>query len=944
MGRHAGERVEPNDSQPKGDPTPTPDTQPASVPVSAPATAVAPASPDGAAVAVPAPVPPAPPVARPPRGRLRVYFGASAGVGKTFAMLADAAARRQAGVDVVVGVIESHGWRETAAAALGFATIPPQVFESRGAKLHEFDIDAALARRPTLLLVDELSHLNVAGARHARRWQDVQELLDAGISVATTLDVQHLESLNDVVERITGVEERERVPDDILERADEVVLIDLPAEETLARLHGGTFLAPRLARAPEGFYTLPNLVALRELALRVTAERVHAQVQAFRDARLDAPMVPSRERLLVCIGPTPLSARLVRSARRMAGSLQAEWIAAFVEPANRAPDERDRAHVADNLRLAELLGAEAMTVKGFDVVDEIVAIARLRNVTKIIVGKPFAPPWSRFWRGTLVDRLVAKSGTIDVYVINGDPGDERERPRRRGWSWRSYAWAMIPVGVGTSLCWWLGGEALMEGRPPLAPVYVCLIYLFAVAVVGLRRERGPAIFAAVVSFLAFEALAYFGLLSDRFRFDRPGYLAAFAAIMAVGLLVSSLTRRLQNQIEAAYQREARTAALHAMSRDLATSRGLAGILAAAERHGGQMFGCAIAISLPAADGRLGVRQGDPGRVPPGSPDAVACQWAFIHGRPCGSGTDTFARIDGLHVPLATARGTLGVLSLFAGPQAQLAHTERRNLVEAFAHQIALAVESDNLAAQATRAELDIKTERWRNALLSSVSHGLRTPLAAITGAASGLVEQDTLLDADARRTLATTIAEESEHMAHLVRNLLDMTRLEGGGLNLKRAPHLIEDVVGGSLTVLERRLAGRELRVDVPADVPPVPLDGILIQEVLVNLIDNALKYTPPGSPLEVRARRVGDEVEVRVADRGPGIEADEREKVWDKFYRGAAQAQQTGVGLGLAICRGIVGAHGGRTWAENRAGGGAEFCFTLPMAAAGSPAASRSG
>jgi len=870
------------------------------------------------------------------KGRLRIYFGAAPGTGKTCAMLRDAHVRaRELAAEgapvagVLVGAIETHGWPETAGLLAGLDALPPRRVEHRGATLQEFDLDAALLRRPALVVVDELAHGNAPGSRHARRWQDVRELTDAGLTVWTTLNVQHLESLANVVERVVGVEVRERVPDDVLERADELIMVDVPPDELLRRVRG----AEHYRAPPEAHLALPQLVALRELALRIAAERAHAHALVVRGRAAGLAAGPAAERLLVCIGARAADARLVRAARRMAAGLQVPWLVVYLEPLDGARlDEEERIAAVQNLRLGELLGAEALTLSGLDLAGEVLALARLRHVGRIVVGKPLRRPWWRRLNPDLVDELVHRADDIDVHVISGEAetapavlsATARRRRRRTRTAWRDHGFALLLVALATLISLLLTGVLTLGGH--------CLVYMLAVVMAASRGRWFPAAVAAAVAALAFWLL----VVPAGPGGARAAHGLGIAALLATGVGAGVLGARLRRRVAAAAQREARTAALHAMSRDLAAVRGAVPLLTAAVRHLQAAFSWPVALLMPDPAGRLAVQAGDAARCPSGSPDLVAAQWAFANARPAGLGTGTLDRVAGLHVPLVAGRGTVGVLSLYPAHRGQAALPERRQLVEAFAHQVALAVESDQLAVRAQQAQVEAEGERLRGALLSSVSHDLRTPLAAITGAATGLVEQDHLLDAASRRELALTIAEQGEHLARLVANLLDMVRVEAGKLRLTRLPHVLEDVIGAALTVLERALHGRAVIVEVPGELPTVPLDPILIQQVLVNLIENALKYSPAGSGLDVAAAREGDAVRVEVRDRGPGLAIDEVERVFEKFYRGSAQAGTAGVGLGLSICRGIVEAHGGRCWAANREGGGAVFAFTLPLAVGG--------
>lgn len=857
--------------------------------------------------------PPDPGVARP--GRLTIFLAPATGAGATSAMLMDALALRAAGIEVVAGAIDTHGWPGTQLLLAQLETLPPRLVDQRGGHLAAFDLDAALARRPRLVLLDDLAAGNPPGCRHAQRWQDARELLEAGIDVHATLEVGRLESLAHVVEGIVGHVARDRVPDDVLERADDLELVDVPTHDLLRRMRA----APAPREAPLG---LQQIDAMRELALRVVADRLRARGER------EGVQGRSGERLLVCIDSSPLSTRVVRAARRMAGLLQAELIAIYVETAaQRRQSEPRRLVTIENLRLAELLGAEVVTLTGDDVAEEVLAFARRRGITRIVVGKAARSHWRGLVDPTLAWRLVRSSGPIDVYVVNGDAASPSERVaeerRERGQTpWGGYAIAALAVVAATLVCY--------PVQTILSLVNVSMVYLLAVVLVASRGLVGPAVFATVAGMLAFDYVYIYPYFA--FSFRQTEYILAFGAILIVGLLVSTLTIRLRHQLESAYQREAQTAALHACSRDLAIAPGLEQILETATHHAGLMFSCPVALLLPGPDRRVLFRSGDASRCRPGTPTMIAAQWAFTNSRPAGPGTGTLRRIEALVTPLVASRGTVGVLALFRTARHPLDDPARRNAVEAFAHLVALAIERDILASEAQVARVDAESERLRNALLSSVSHDLRTPLAAITGAASSLYEHDALLDPESRRELARTIAEEGDQLNRLVHNLLDMTRLEGGKVRLRREPHPLEDLIGSTLIVMERRLRERTVELRIAPDLPAVPLDGILIQEVLINLIENALKYTPADSPITIGASAGDDHARITVEDRGPGIEASERERVFEKFYRGSTHGHKPGVGLGLAICRGVIEAHGGRIHVESARPHGAVFVITLPL------------
>jgi two-component system sensor histidine kinase KdpD len=867
--------------------------------------------------------------ARKARGKLKVFFGAAAGVGKTYAMLEAARARLAAGVDVVIGWVETHGRAETEALLPGLERLPPRTIEYRGATLREFDLDAALARRPVLILVDELAHTNAPGSRHAKRWQDVRELLESGIDVYSTLNVQHLESLNDVVARVTGVPTRETVPDSILEQADEVELVDLSPDDLIQRLRDGKVYVPAQAgEAVRKFFRKGNLIALRELALRTTAARVDAQMEVYRRDHAVPATWPVAERILVCVSPSPLAARVVRAARRMAAGLHAEWVVVNVEPpATSRPSEADRDRVIQTLRLAEQLGAETVTLTGHDVAAEILAYARRRNVTRIVLGKPARPRWRELLFGSVVNELVRQSGDIDVYVITGEhegpqlPATKRPAPSV---DWGSYGQAAGIAAVSTAVAWAM--------FPYFAPANLIMVYLLGTVLTAARLGRGPAILASVLSVAAFDFFFVAPYLS--FAVSDTEYIVTFVVMLGLAVLISTLTARIRGQAEAARQRERRTAALYAMTRDLVSQRGLDELLRAATRHIAEVFGSRVVVFLPDRDGRLVRRAGE---LAPGTDEASehgVAQWVQDHGQMAGRGSPTLPGARALYVPLPASRGTVGVLGVEPPAGEVLGTPEQLHLLETFAAQTALAIERVALVDEAQQARLRSETERLRNSLLSAVSHDLRTPLATITGSASALVEGEATLDPATRRELAQAIEDEADRLNRLVHNLLEMTRLESGGIRVHKDWHPLEEVVGSALARMEKRLGKRRVVITLPRDLPLVPLDPLLIEQVLINLLDNAVKYTPDDTPIEISASVEDHVAWVAIADRGPGFASGEEARIFDKFYRGQDAGARSGAGLGLAIARGIVEVHGGRITAERRPGGGALFRFTLPMAA----------
>ena len=862
------------------------------------------------------------------RGKLKVFFGMSAGVGKTYAMLEEARKRAAEGLDVLVGYAEPHIRPDTEAVLVALDILPYKLVEYRGATLKEFDLDAALARRPAVCCVDELAHTNAPGLRHPKRWQDIDELLTAGIDVYTTLNVQHLESMNDLVERITGVRVRETLPDAVFDAADEVELVDIAPDELLERFREGRIYRPEQAeRAARHFFTKGNLIALRELALRKTAERVDEQVQQYRrDERL-RHIVPASEKVLVCVGPSPLSGRLVRSARRLAWGLRAKLVAVSVEPEAGVTPGSLTEGLAANLKLAEELGADVVTLTGRRVATEVLAYALTHNVTKIVVGKPDRPRWREVLFGSVVDDLIRGSGEIDVYVIRG-ASEAATRPstavaRPAAHDWPGYAAAVAVVALVTLISWPLFHRFGVENEN------VLMLYLLGVLLVATRRSRGAALLTGTLSVAAFDFVFappfYTFSISDR------QYAVTFVVMLLTALVISVQTHRIRAQAQAARDRERRTAALLSLSRDLAVSQSTAQIATATERHTRDALGVAAVVLVPdrtaAAPGLIAIGDG----VPVGDKEMGVAQWAFEHDRPAGRGTDTLPAAAGTYVPLRGPRGMVGVLGVFAGDQPA---GPQRSTVEAFAAQAALAIERAELAEEARKAWERVETESLRNTLLSGVSHDLRTPLAGITGIATTLIDTGDALPPAERSDLLGTLLDEAGRLERLLTNLLDMTRMESGGLALKREWTPLGDVIGTSLHALDRRLEGRAVGVAIVPDLPLVCVDETALGQVFVNLLENAVEHTPAGSPIDITAApAAAGRVRIQVSDRGPGLPAGSETRVFEKFFRVPAKGRGgRGVGLGLAICRGIVEAHGGTIAATNRAGGGAEFFVNLPV------------
>jgi two-component system sensor histidine kinase KdpD len=867
------------------------------------------------------------------RGRLKVFFGYAAGVGKTYDMLLAARARQKAGVDVVVGYVEPHGRPETQALLEGLEVLPPRTVEYRGVSLREFDPDAALRRKPALILVDELAHTNAPGSRHTKRWQDVDDLLAADIDVYTTLNVQHLETLNDAIAQITGVVVRETVPDAVFERADEVEIIDLPPDELLQRFAAGKVYVPAQAeRAMQNFFQKANLIALRELALRRTADRVHAEVQTAKPGREFRRPWAAEERLLVCVSPSPTSARVIRTARRIAAALQAECIAAFVEtPASESMTEAARQHLMRHMHLAEQLGAETVVLSGQNVAEELVRYAQSRNVTRIVVGKAGPSRWIELFRGSLVRDLVRLSGDIELHVIRGreEPQEEAAAvPPPRRTLWANYAWTAAVMALSL-------GVAKLASLAHLAEANIVMMFLLGVLFVAVRYGHGPSVVASVLAVLLFD----FFLVPPHYSFavSDVQYLLTFAVMLAAALVISTLTSRVRRHAQEALRRELRTESLYRLARQLASTLGRYQLVVTAQRELNELFGGDVGIFLPDQGGTLQLAPGIglEDTVAESDADRAVARWVFDHGKLAGAGTDTLPSAKSLYLPLTGPEGPVGVLAIRLQERTErLLTPDQRPLLEACAGQLALALQRSALSDQAQRILVQVEAERVRSSLLSSVSHDLRTPLAVIAGSASSLLESGDAQTPETRRELLQTISDETSRMAILVDNVLRMTQLQSGAVVPQKQWQPLEEVVGSALARMSKSLADRPVTTRIPPDLPLLNFDGVLVEQVLLNLLDNAAKYTPGGTPVTISASLQQDRAVIEVADSGPGLAPGEERHIFDKFVRGAAGAayQRRGAGLGLAICRAIAEIHGGRIWAENRSGGGARFLFTIPI------------
>jgi two-component system sensor histidine kinase KdpD len=881
------------------------------------------------------------------RGRLKIFFGMAPGVGKTYAMLTAAKRLASEGVDVVVGVVETHGRTETEQLLLGLDLLPRRKIEYSGTQLDEFDLGAALMRKPEVLLIDELAHTNAPGSRFEKRWQDVQEVLKAGIDVFTTLNVQHVESLNDVVAQITSIAVRETVPDSVIEEADEVELVDLTPDALLERLRAGKVYVPENVRAAiDSFFRKGNLTALRELSLRRTAEWVDAQMRNYKEGQGIHAVWPAADRVLVCVSPSPSSADIVRAAKRIAAGLRADLLAAYVETprAARLPQaERDR--VLQTLRLAQSLGSQIVTLTtspgSEDAASALVAFARSRNVSKIVIGKTATSRWRQALFGSFMDDVIRESGEIDVHVIRGEEDEgSREKngagaghaqPRRRSLP-IAYVGAIGLVLVCTAL------GALLLCRLDLANIV--MVYLAGVVITAVWLGRGPAVVAAILGVAAFD----FFFVPPRLTFAVSDiqYVLTFFVMLAVGLLIANLTTRLRSLAHTARQREQRTAALYAMTRELAAAHDLRSVATIAVRHVRDVFLCDAAVAVPQSGSAAGASVDVLAFA--GSPDWLderemgVARWSFDHGKDAGAGTRALPAAAGRFVPLSGSEGKIAILGVHPHNPNILLATEQLLQLDSFANQIAMALERVMLIEGQQRARLEAESERVRSALLSSVSHDLRTPLASIAGAATALRDTENPIDAVTRRELIDSIVTEATRLNDLIANLVFATRLEAGGIDLRREWTTIEEIVGVGLVRFREVFANRQLHVSIPSDLPLVRVDNPMLAQVVHNLIENAIGHTPPDTSISVSAWQADANVVVRVADEGPGLSSAEMKHVFQRFYRGRSSPTQEssemrgGMGLGLAICEGIMKAHGGRIWVEPNSPRGVAFLFSLPI------------
>ncbi|MDR3481625.1 MAG: two-component system sensor histidine kinase KdpD [Burkholderiaceae bacterium] len=875
------------------------------------------------------------------RGRLRIYFGASAGVGKTYAMLAAARKLQSDGHDVLVGVVETHGRSETASQLEGLRLLPPKLIEYRGKTITEFDLDQALEVHPALILMDELAHSNAPGSRHPKRWQDVNELLDAGIDVFTTVNVQHLESLNDAVGGITGIRVSETLPDTVFDEADEVVLVDLPADELLARLKAGkVYQLHQAERASRNFFRKGNLIALRELALRRTADRVENDVQAYRIEKSISAVWKTDAALLACLGPRPGMEHVIRSTARLAGQLNADWHAIYVETPQlqRLHSER-RERILKTLKMAGDLGATTAVLSGHDVARTVVDYARSHNFSKIILGRGRAM-WP--WRTPKSNRIAAMAPDVDLIEI-GDAGSEsasddsinRKTSAEQADDFdidadeRSPYWNYL----------WAAGASLFTAllATPLLAYFdlanIVMLFLLTVVLVAVRMGRGPSVAATVVGVACFD----FFFVPPRFSFAVSDwqYLLTFGVMLVVGLITGHLTSDLRYQARVALHRESRSRALYEFARELSGALQTEQIFETTRTFIQRTFRAKATLILPDDNGRLQApprQTGDLSHAPDIDVlDMGIAQWAFDRATAAGIGTDTLPASNYFYLPLVAPMRTRGLLAIQPEGRRWILIPEQRQQLDTFAALAAIALERVHYIEVAQNALVHMESERLRNSLLATLSHDLRTPLTSLVGLAESLTLAKPPLP-QSEQALAEALRDETLRMSALVTNLLDMARIQNGDVHLNLQWQTLEEVVGSALRICRANLGARRIETHLPRELPLIRFDAMLIERVLCNLLENAAKYTPPDSHVTISAEVAGQYVNVSVFDNGPGLPHGREESLFEKFTRGERESATTGVGLGLAICRAIIEAHGGMIRAGKSPEGGAAFIFTLPL------------
>ncbi len=878
------------------------------------------------------------------RGHLKIFFGSSAGVGKTFAMLAEARRRQAEGRDVLIGVVEHHGRAETKALVEGLPVLPLQAIDHRGVTVHEFDLDGALARRPSLILMDEFAHTNAPTSRHPKRWQDVEELLDNGIDVYTTLNVQHLDSINDQVARLTGIWVKETVPDTIFDSADEIALIDIPSDELLKRLAEGKVYVAEGAntRAAENFFRKSNLLALREMALRRTAERVDAQSDEL-NAAMGQNEAQVGQKIMLLVGPDPLSTRLIRHTKRMAVRGRAPWYAVYLQSDRHEQlDEKGRTRVEQYLRLAENLGAQIVRLSGARPARDILAYAQQNGFTRIVVGYR-RPKWWHF-RGTFAQHLIESSDGIEITVVHGATGQTRE-PVTAGSVIRPFLARPLDYGLAVgvvALC----TAIAFPFRDHTPSNNLTMIYLTGVVIVAARLGLGPSVVASMLSIPAFNF--FFTAPYYTLNFYDTYYYVTFAFMLVTSLVVGSLTARLSRHARLVSNRERETQILYGLTRGLSAVRGVDMICDVAIKHLSGPFSLDVTVFIQTPSG---LQPYPEGAITGDMREMGAVNWVAANGVMAGRDTDTMPSAKGLYLPLQAEKETLGVLGLISRDNGHPFTGAEILQFEAFASLIAGALQRARRSDEAAESKVESENEKLRNVLLSSLSHDLRTPLTVMNGSVSTLLRMRKELPRKAMDEL-TGLWSQLTRLQKFVGNLLDMAAITSGYMKLNFQPYMVQEIIGAAIGQVQATKEGRTLRTQVSGNVPMVMIDGGLIEQVFINLLENAFQHTDPNGEIVIYVEKDADRLRVRISDNGTGLKEGDEARIFEQFQKGQElrSDRSGGTGLGLAICRGIVQAHGGMIYAKNNRSlppsnsthqnAGASFIFTLPVVAAPSESA----
>lgn len=865
------------------------------------------------------------------KGKLKIFLGAAPGVGKTYAMLEEALIKKKAGIDVVAGVVETHGRKETQVFLETLEILPKQTISYRGKEFKEFNLDLALERKPQLILVDEMAHGNIPGSRHLKRWQDIMELLDRGIDVFTTINVQHIESLNNIVNQITGMVVRETVPDKILEEANSIELIDLPSDDLLKRLEEGKIYVPsNVNMAIEHFFRKSNLSALRELALRVTAEQVDVEVLLYRHGESIEKIIPVKERLLVCVGAGPNSPRLIRAAYRMAKSLQASWMAVSIETPEVAANLEKRQKIIHNLQLVEQLGGETLLINGTDIVDEILELAHDRNVTKIILGKEIRSRWRDFFSRRLADELVRHSYDIDLYILRGGlqetpvAANVTQTPKIFKTSMWDYLISIGTIAICTTLSYFFSYYLRITD--------LIMIYFLGIVFVAYRGFLAPALLACGLSVVSLDLF----FLAPQHSLFVNNYqdIVLLIMMLIVSLALSRLGISTRLQVDSTRKREQRIAVIHQLSKALAKTRGVEKILEISVLKISEVFCSDATIFLPDKEGQmLSFTEPNQPKSKLNAKEQSVIQWVYELGQMAGFGTQTLPDNEAMYIPLLGSRGTVGVLRVLPKDPNRLLLPEQLHFLVDFSNQIAMAIEVDRLEEDARTTQIQKETDRVRVVVMKYIADIIHEPLMELMELANNILQIGHTSNSEAVEKLGAAIYHNSAEITHLINNISRLARLEERSeMTVVKNLHSIENVVQVVLKSLSRRLKNRPLIISIPETFPRVPFHKVYMEHVFFNIIENAIKYTPPTSPIEISGIVKNKMIEISVIDKGPGLKIDEVNRIFEKFYRGQSIANIRGMGLGLTICQHIIHMHGGEIWAENNPTGGAIFRFTLPL------------